>query len=402
MFPTGRIEDRHAIAELKTPDGVFLIQERRAVRREDAKPKALPARGHSASPAMVALGGLIILGVLIGSYTTKYDLAVGHANGPMPVPAVGFLALQLFLARAAYRLFHDIRHVESLGAYVQQRLLRYLPAVVPAVILGFVLLQSGDIPNVKATIEALPANLLMVADMLGVDEVDSAHWRLKIEIFLCLLVGATWFGPLRRHLVAILIIGLSVSAICIDGEPTRQHSLSIRGIVTADGYLPLFAFGIALFQLAEDRTQRVWWGLAAASLVLVFFSNTPCHGAAVVAALATLAAIVAGRLEWLGRARILVVLGELAFPIYVVHFVVGFVLMHRLEVVGIPPVVALAAASAAAIGLGKLFNIAFEKPAEAHLPALLVIARRSLDLSNMLDFLTIADADNTSRAEVPF
>ena len=372
------------LAELKTPEGTFLIQERRSAPRDPSAPWP-PAQKLGAdhektatTPALSALGGLIILGVLVGSYTVKYDLAIGHIHGPLSFPAVGFLALQLFLARAAYRLFHDVRQITSLGTYAGRCLLRYLPAVLPAVILGFVVSQFAGIPGMQAKLSTLPANLLMMADMLGVSDIDSSHWRLKIELILSASIGITWFSPLRRYLSGILLACLALNIFYLQGEPARQNVLTLHGVLTADGYIPLIAFGIALHHLVLDRASFAWRVIAAASVVMVFLSNTPEHGLYVVATLGLLTAIVAGKLQFLGKVTWLVRLGNLAFPIYVVHYVTGFALIHRMELDGFHPVVAMFAAAGVAIFVGRLFNIWFERPALAYGPARVMAARASI------------------------
>jgi hypothetical protein len=371
------------LAELKTPEGTFLIQERRSVPRDPLAPWPAPHvevvhEKTATTPALSALGGLIILGVLVGSYTAKYDLAIGHIHGSLSFPAVGFLALQLFLARAAYRLFHDVRQIASLGAYAGRCLLRYLPAVFPAVILGFVLSQFVGIPSMQAKLSSLPANLMMMADMFGVPDIDSAHWRLKIELILSISAGATWFNPIRRYTSGILLFCLAVNVFYLQGEPAWQNVLTLHGVLTADGYIPLLAFGVALHHLVLDRSSLAWQIIAAASVVLVFVSNTPVHGFCVLAALGMLTAIVTGNLQFLGKVTWLVRLGNLAFPIYVVHYVTGFALIHRMELDGFPPVVAMFAAAGVAIFVGRLFNIWFERPALDHGPALFKTACASI------------------------
>jgi peptidoglycan/LPS O-acetylase OafA/YrhL len=336
---------------------------------------------------MMGLGGLIILGVLAASYTTKYDAAVGHAHGALMVPAVGFLALQLFLARAALRLFDDVRSFPHLLDFIVSRFLRYMPAVVPSVLLGFVLINTLQVPGMHAEFRSLPANLLMMADLVGAADIDSSHWRLKIEIIQAVLVAAAWFGPARKHLAVLLTIALIINALSINGEPTRHNIFTVHGFLTNDGYLPLFVFGIALYQFTQDRSSRVWQVMMCAAAALAFLSNTPIHGAVVVAALVALGMIATGGLQALGRWRWLCHLGEIAFPIYVAHYVLGFVIIHRLECLGYNAVVAITAASTAAVAAGKLLNAWFERPLQARGPA---VTKAAHELANRWSRLPIA------------
>lgn len=311
---------------------------------------------------MMGLGGLIILGVLVASYTAKYDAAIGHAGGALAVPAVGYWALQLFLARAALRLYDDVHNYTSIFDFVVNRAFRYLPAVIPAVLLAFLIATCVETPGLRAQAGQLPANLLMIADMVGVDTIDKSHWRLKIEIIQAVLVAAAWFGPAKRLLPALLTGGLLIAAASVNGEPARHNLLTLHGFLTSDGYLPLFVYGVALYHFTRDRGSRVWVAMMAAAAALTFMSNTPAHGAVMVASLLGLTLLAIGRLKWLGGWRWLCHLGEIAFPIYVVHYVLGFAIIHKLEALGVAPLLAIAAASLVAIAAGKTLNAAFERP----------------------------------------
>ena len=383
-----------AIAELKTPDGNFQIMERRkSVRVPVSNASAAQVTNLSASPQMMALGGLIILGVLVASYTTKYDAAIGHVGGPISIPAVGFLALQVYLARAAFRLFHDLHTFDSVGSYVQNRFMRYLPAVIPAVLLGyFVTFLIGG----HTDLHNLPANLLMLSDLVGVEDIDSSHWRLKVEIIQSILVGLLWFGPLRRHIATLLTIGLALSAYGLAGEPARSNVLTLHGFVTSDGYLPLFAFGIALHHVIKDGRSPLWWTLLTVSWMLASASNTLVHAPFTAMGLALLALVASGRLEALGRIRPLVALGRIAFPIYVVHFVSGFALIQYMEHAGCAAWIAVATAATIVVVIGAIFNIAFEKPAERNATAIVRLSAGLL--KSPVRFLSgmLADLDGTT------
>jgi hypothetical protein len=229
-----------------------------------------------------------------------------------------------------------------------------------------------------ASAHDLPVNLFLMTDMVGGHAVDASHWRLKIEIGQAILVACAWYTPLRRHFAMVLAGGLLVCATTLAGEPVRMHVLTLKGIVTGDGYLPLFAFGVALHHLVHDRSSLVWRWMAATSLFLVVLSNTLGQGLIVASSLIVLAAIAMGALKPLGRIRFLVRLGELAFPIYVVHFVMGFAIIHRLEALGAPPLVATLAASSVAIMLGMVLNVWVERPIQTRGATIAAVLRQTL------------------------
>lgn len=333
---------------------------------------------YTNSPQMMGLGGLIIIGVLVGSYTTKYDAALGHVGGALAVPAVGFWALQLFLARAALRLYDDVHNYSSLFDFIINRAFRYMPAVIPAVLIGFIIATTVETPGLRAQATQLPANFFMISDMIGIDTIDKSHWRLKIEIIQAVLVAAAWFGPAKRLLPMLLTGGLLVTAWSIDGEPARHNMLTVHGFLTSDGYLPLFVYGIALYHFTKDRSSRIWVAMMAAAAALTFMSNTPAHGAVMVLSLLGLTLLALGHLRWLGAWRWLSHLGEIAFPIYVVHYVLGFAIIHKLEALGTAPLLAVGAASVVAIFAGKALNAACERPLQLRCAAFTRALRSAL------------------------
>ena len=313
---------------------------------------------------IAALGGVIIILVLGASYTLAYQASIGHVEDLSAVPPVGYLALQLFLASTGWQLTTDLQTATSYQ-FLRSRLLRFGSVVGPAVLLGFFLIRYAGVPGMHAEPSALPANLLMAADLIGSPRIDEAHWRLKIELMLTVELGLVWFGLGPRHLRTALGVGLVATTWLLSGEPARQDMLTLTGLLTLDGYLPCFAFGVALQHVQKARPDWGWVVLLVAAAALGFLSNTTLHGVVLMGGFAVLALASAGRVNVLGRMKWLVRLGQLAFPIYVVHRVAGFAIIYHLERHGIRPAVAIAAAGATVVLIGWMAHHVLERPAAA-------------------------------------
>jgi len=89
------------------------------------------------------------------------------------------------------------------------------------------------------------------------------------------------------------------------------------------------------------------------------------HGATaaivVAATSATLMLIAAGHLRWL-RARPLVFMGTISYPLYLLHQNIGYVALRGMLTAGIPTDAAILIAVAGAIGLAALVTFAAEQP----------------------------------------
>lgn len=313
-----------------------------------------------------ALRGLVIVMVLFSSYVCRYQTEFGHSRDCSLVPSPGFLALQLFLALSAYRLTIDLGQLAGPGDFVRARLLRYLPALWPAVILAMVASRFGGLRALQIPLDALPANLLMSADLVGVPVADPSFWRLKIELLLSLAMGLVWYGSGRRIPPWIVLAALALDALGAAGtEPVRQHTVAASGLLTLDGYLPPCAFGLAICHLVASPRQAPWWVVAVVAAALVPAMNDPVHSAWVMAALAAFALAASGLLPSLARLTTLRFLGELSFPIYVIHLVPGFAALHAMEAAGMPAVVAIAITSSLAVACGYALHRAVEVPVRA-------------------------------------
>ena len=299
-----------------------------------------------------ALCGVIIVITLLSAYTTRYAQLVGH-TGPIAASADwGFLSLQMFFAITSYQLLKDIgRHADWMP-YAADRLRRFVPAVIPAVLLSYALVAGSHIKQMHADLTMLLANATMLADFVGIPDFDGAFWRLKIEIMFSAALGLIWFGLGARAAAAIMLLALLVCLVHAQPNLAHQTVLAPVGMVTIDGYLPNLTFGVALYFVTERQHVRFWLLVGAISSALIVASNTAQHGAIVLCAYGVIAAAAAGRLPGLTRVAPLTALGRIFFAVYLVHQSVGFVLIHELEGRGISPEVAVCAAAAAAIACG--------------------------------------------------
>jgi len=315
--------------------------------------QAEPAESTSAAARQIdVVCGLVILVCLSSAYTCTYGRIIGHAQPLSVCVNLSYLSLQSFFAIAAYQLVREVSGHRDWARYTIARLMRFVPAVVPAVLVAYVLVTQASIPQLHANATALLANLLLAADFFGMPDFDGAFWRLKIEVMFAAAFGIAWFGLGARWAMGMLVAGLALCALQAHGDPVRQTRISPAGLLTMDGYLPHLTIGIAAFHLAAGRHRGLWWLLAVVSGLIVMASNTLEHGLAVLVAYGVVGAAAHGALPMLAPLGWLAAIGRAFFSIYLLHQALGFVVIHWLEAQGVPPLPAVMAACGAAIVCG--------------------------------------------------
>jgi peptidoglycan/LPS O-acetylase OafA/YrhL len=208
-------------------------------------------------------------------------------------------------------------------------------------------------------------NLTMIPDWLGQKSVDGVYWTLAVEIafygavFLAIVLGLTrrpalliagWVGVMVAARIAGMIFGF---------EPP----------MLLGGYFPLFASGCILALLRQDGAPRWLWLVLLANLPLVALL---VHHAAVgykddggVIPMVAVAIVLAFHLPFILlrktslRLPMARAIGDLTYPLYLLHAGVGYLAIAALPV---NKWLAVTIVMAGAILLAHLVNRFVERP----------------------------------------
>ncbi|QTG80353.1 acyltransferase family protein [Arthrobacter crystallopoietes] len=258
-----------------------------------------------------------------------------------PVAAFGALGVQLFFIISGFVILMSASG-RSIGDYIASRAGRLLPGYWAGVLLtgGLLLVVWPEAADLSIT--QVLANLTMLQTPLGVDHVDGVYWTLWVELKFYALIGLfMMLGITKLRVLAVSIMWPIVAAIA---EMADNNLLS--EILMPD-YAPLFAGGMLLFVLLEDRRNFVCWfgilinvALAAQQtqtgqfkrmedITGLSFPSVACWlvvaGCFAVVAAATLSQL--SRLSWTG----LSFAGALTYPLYLIHEYVGWWVIHLIH-----------------------------------------------------------------------
>ena len=229
-------------------------------------------------------------------------------------------------------------------SFVASRVARLYPAYwVAVVVIAAVLYLNQQIFDGWASLgsSGVALNLTMFQSAFGVGHVDGVFWTLWVELKFYLLVGLlAMIGITRRRLLAVCLVWPVLGALA------GQSDAALLVALLEPTFAPFFCIGILLFLvyregwssgagllLALNYCFALWvcssfyipWSVAVAGAPVSFRGLALLLTLSVGAiALATLTRL--SRVNW----RWLTLLGALTYPLYLIHEIPGWLLIHHL------------------------------------------------------------------------
>jgi peptidoglycan/LPS O-acetylase OafA/YrhL len=225
-------------------------------------------------------------------------------------------------------------------------------------------------------LRALPANLLLLEDPLGVPRVDDVYWTLWLELkFYLLFLIVVWAGVTYRRVVAFCLLWSVASVLAAEiGQPWLD-ALVMRG------NSQYFVAGVAFYLIHRRGPRPELWVLIAISwaLSMHYYQGNPLpadqglsytpSSLLVTACFGVLTLLSMHRLDWI-RWRRLAALGTATYPFYLLHYAAGFAVVHfvrRHTTIGAVPLLALTLT--ALVGVAILVHRRVEQPIAGRLHA---------------------------------
>ncbi len=220
------------------------------------------------------------------------------------------------------------------------------------------------------------AHLLFVQDVLGLPTIDGISWTLAIEVrfyLLCLLIApAIRAGAVRPLLVAGLVLaGLSAVAAAIPWPPGGQAA---REELALSAQMITFMLVGTVFAAFHRGTAGGAACLGTGAALLGLFALQWAGGimgwqtvpglTAYGCALALFGGLFAIRHRIRRVPAPLDALARISYPLYVVHAVAGYAVMHLLLEAGAPAWAAILATTALALAAATLLHLLVEVPTQ--------------------------------------
>lgn len=256
------------------------------------------------------------------------------------VARYGFLGVQLFFVISGFVIAASVEG-RSAWQFGVARAARLYPAHVACMTLtGLVAIAWGGANPVTAA--QWVANLTMVAPAFGQSFMDGAYWSIVVEITFYGWVGLLlWFGVLQRRLLTILAVWMVIAIV----NEAVLGSKVVRLLLITE-HAPLFVSGVLL--------QRFWTGDRRMILLLIGAAAVIVGGIHGQSAIPYFDAVYGDRLtpmmlwglhfgiygvfaialwasRWLAARPVVLAMGGLTYPLYLLHQNAGYTLIERIE-----------------------------------------------------------------------
>ena len=287
--------------------------------------------------------GLSAIAVMLFHYTCRYneipELLSSSTDFGFSI-TWGFAAVSSFFILSGFfsaRQLYD-NQVYKNGGYIKNRLKRLYPAFFISVFITFVTTRLF-LPELSCSYKDFILNLSMIPGPLGAKPVDGAYWTLFVEWMFYFFVSALLIKPNKKitNMSLILWMIISICSYLIAGSsPSGVFKVINYCLVTS--YSSCFVAGIALYLFAKkehDYYTYIFISLALINVSLwqnepniIFFFIT-CVLVFVFTHIDIEDKLANNRL-----ARICAWYGKISYPFYLLHQVVGYVIIYYLVEAG--------------------------------------------------------------------
>jgi len=316
----------------------------------------------SRSRELDALRGIAASWVLLYHYTVRYGEIFGDAGAPFRAYD-GFFGVELFFAISGFVMLMTVSRLRSAGEFLVARAARLYPTYWAGVAATFIVMALWPLAGRTVTAPQAAFNLTMLQEYFHVPDVDSVYWSLEVELmfyaWIAAVFAAGWLPRARTLVTAWMLVGIAAYLAC------RYFGRPLPVILDRVLLLPhcgYFGIGVtAWLDYQAGRTARASWLQYAVAAAVAFLAQGP-QGLLLALAIVGVFWLVSQRRARLLDTRVLVFLGAISYPLYLLHQNIGYVVIHGLRAHSVPYGWAMLAAIAVSLAGATALHYAVEAP----------------------------------------
>jgi len=307
------------------------------------------------------------MAVVLFHFTTRFTQLYPAGSGPSVSFPYGYLGVNLFFIISGFVIFMTLEKTRRPMDFVVSRFSRLFPTYWAAIIFTFAVVSVFGLPGREVTALQAAGNFLMIHGFLRIPHVDGVYWTLEVELlfyaWMLLLYATGWLARVHWALWALLALRLVYHLAAVWGGVDLSWTLSRILILP---YIAWFALGISIYRILRPSggESRQAWATAAAAALCIAIVEGPWLGALAVGLAWAVWVAASGRAPLLCH-PVLVFLGTISYPLYLVHENVGWIIERSLLAAGWRFDAAASAALGVILVAAWLLSISIEKPALA-------------------------------------
>jgi peptidoglycan/LPS O-acetylase OafA/YrhL len=310
-----------------------------------------------------SLRGIAALAVVLFHYTVRYGQVYEQPSELLLRFNNGYLGVNLFFIISGFVIFMTLEKTRHGLDFVVSRFSRLYPTYWSAVLITFFMIGVLGLPGREVSTAEMTVNLTMVPELFHVRPVDGVYWTLQVELFFYLLMFCLFLANLLPRIQTI--IGVWVLLPVVDILVSQYFGFKIpyriqQALVLE--YIPFFAIGIICYRLYQGTKETVSsYSLITLSVVSVLITDGLEVAVAALLMTAVFVLFIMNRLSFLGH-PVLVFLGTISYPLYLVHQHIGYAVLTRLYSYAVEPHLAIVLTIGLAVLISTVLTFAVEKP----------------------------------------
>jgi len=313
-----------------------------------------------------AFRGIAAMAVVLYHYTTRYN-QIFSADSFFNF-SLGWLGVPLFFILSGFVIHLTIDRSFNAKDFLIRRFLRLYPTYWISLLLTLaVMILSGFMYKYSAfyvsKLDVL-ANFTMWHQFFHFKHIDGAYWSLLPELlFYCLMAFILFINKIKSFYWYNSIL-LLIGSIHI------FFPIPIIGKILGIHYILLFMIGLCFYRIHQKKATKyehllIWLNL----FVAVFLYQIEQQGNTVQLLFSTFIPIVLifylfifKKLQFLGKYKLLVFLGNISYALYLVHQNIGYVIIKNLEDINFNRELSICIAILSSIFIAYLITYKIEPP----------------------------------------
>lgn len=282
-----------------------------------------------------ALRGIAALLVVLYHYTFHYDRRFGHVASDYNTElfSFGHYGVQLFFIISGFVIFMSVSRGRSASDFLIKRAFRLYPAYIAAVVITFIVLSASSI-DIQRTIQEMFVNMTMVQEFIGIRNIDGSYWSLRVEFTFYMMMALIILIDKEKVMpvvVTMLSVGMAIQLYSL--IMSTDSAQFVERFSTAN-YIQLFVIGIMLHEIWIKGMQLKYGAVIIVAVMYDFIFEGVVNGLFTVSFISIFALVLNDKLKILNN-KLLLYLGNISYPLYLIHQNIGYALIHVMEDYGL-------------------------------------------------------------------
>lgn len=313
--------------------------------------------------------GLAAIFIVLYHFTTRYNESFGHIKQPYLLNiSYGYMAVAVFFILSGFLMAMKLNKEKSTKSFIKKRIVRLYPTYVVGMILTTVTLicfGGEEFSSRICSFKDWLINLTMMPAYLGAEPVDGVYWTLGIEIIFYILIACVIKFKKQKKIQSLsffwIIISIIINVLQIF---INNRLLKICGILLITEQVQRFIIGIIMYNIyKEDKINKTNYMILILCVINEYISQGIEYTLFLVFFSVIFYVIVCRKntLPNIFNNKFINFISDISYPLYLTHQFIGYVIINKLEKIGLTNEVYIIIPIVIVITIAYLLHIFVEK-----------------------------------------